>query len=254
MCGSAIRARARRDAGARGLAALCRPPAARGRASARAWFCAALLAALGASPRARAQEIRIAGPLATATEIYAVTGQHIPKRTDSWLWLSLGGTPAPDRAAGPFGGLGGQITNGLVRLPGLGPFPSELRWGPWGQLWADGTGGRAEGGLAAQLYLIGRGVHTPVDVRFGAGYGEDTLGKTPHLALTISGGPRYIEGVSWHHVVQQIEVPQLLAGWRFFLSGRRTLEAAPHYWVTGGIELELGTTWRADPSHLDEPL
>ncbi len=251
MCVSASRARPPRDGVARERAtsAFHEPG---GRALARASFCAALAAGVFTAQPAGAQEIRLGAGRLAREQIYAVTGEHIPRRTDAWMWLALGGTPAPERAASPFGGLGAQISNIVVRIGSTGAFPTELRWGPWGQLWADGFGGRAEGGLAAQIYLFGRGVHTPVDVRFGGGYGQDTLGKTPHLAVTISSGPRYIEGVSWHNELNGLEAPQLVAGWRFFLTGRRTIEPEARYWVTGGIELELGITVRADPRPLED--
>lgn len=207
-----------------------------------------LTVALASAGAARAQEIRISGPLSRET-LYAVTGRDIAARTDAYGWLELGGTPAPDKAAGPFGALGFAITNAGLFTTGLIGSPSELRWGPWGQVAMDGVGGRAEGGLAAQLYLYGRRAHAPVDLRLGAGYGEDALGRTPHVVLTISGGRRRIEGVSWPPLTdrhgEEIEVPQLVAGFRLFLSARRTIEDAPQFWVTGGVELELGATLRA---------
>jgi hypothetical protein len=150
--------------------------------------------------------------------------------------------------AGGFYGLGAQITYPVLWLRrALGVF-GELRWGPWGQMWADGSGGRAEGGLTAQLYLYGRRVHSPVDIRLGGGYGEDALGRVPHVALTISAGPRYVEAVPWHETIHSEDgdprTPQLIAGWRLWLSGRRTVEDEAIFWVSGGVELELGFTGR----------
>lgn len=213
-------------------------------------------ASLGVAAPSLAQEIRLTGPLASAGEtIYAVTERDVMARTEAYGWIQLGGTPAPDKASGPFGALGAQITNTAFRTTGYLNTPSDLRWGPWGQASIDGVGGRAEGGLAAQLYFYRRRAHAPVDVRFGGGYGEDALGRTPHLVLTIAGGRRWIEGVSWPPLTdrhgEEIEVPQLVSGFRFFLSLRGTIEERPRYWVTGGIELELGVTLRAPrPSSL----
>ncbi|MFO0591480.1 MAG: hypothetical protein U0441_28290 [Polyangiaceae bacterium] len=215
------------------------------------------LAGLWLSGSAGAQEIKLNGPLATTPDLYAVTADDIAARTDVTAWLSLGATPAPARAAGPFVGGGAEVSLPVKRLTGVLGRPSELRWGPWGQAWVDAVGGRYEGGLLAQLYLFGPRVHSPFDVRVGGGAGDDALGKAPHVALTLSGGPRYIEAVRWpaYHDErgEELSPPQLVAGWRFFFSARRTLDAAGQIWVTVGVELELGQTFRSDWSVVDAP-
>jgi hypothetical protein len=218
----------------------------------RAGACAALAAAaaLGCPRPAQAQEITLKGPLGRAHDVFDVMTQAVAVRRDASVWLSLGGSGnlAPDEAAASFSGAGAQITHALAVTSGLLGVPSELRWGPWGQVWTDGVGARGEGGLAAQLYVYRRGFHVPVDVRLGGGYGDDALGRSPHLALTIAGGPRCIEGVpafsELHARNGRLATPQLIAGWRLFVSGRRTVEPGAQYWVSAGVELELGLTAR----------
>jgi hypothetical protein len=96
--------------------------------------------------------------------------------------------------------------------------------------------------------VYGRGVHAPIDLRFGGGAGEDGLSDAPHLSLTLSAGRRYVEGVpafsDLHSDDGQPRTPQLIAGFRFFVSGRRTVEPAARTWVTAGVELDLGFTGR----------
>lgn len=188
---------------------------------------ACLLASWGS---AGAQEIRITGPLAGAPAGPRVRfGRH-----DASFWLGLGGSPAPEELAGPWTGLGAQVTFGALRV-GRG---SELRWGPWGQMWMDGVGGRAEGGLLAQLFRRWEDEqrYGVLDLRLGGGGGKSAAGDAPHLSVTIAGGPRYFEGPS----ARDEDAPSLVVGWRLFLSGRRTIEQDARTWVSGGLELELG--------------
>lgn len=210
--------------------------------------CALATGVLAAPPPAQAQEIRVTGPLGDRDKVFALMAETVTSRHDAYLWLALGGTAAPEKGASSFHGAGAEITNSLLGLSRVLGIPTELRWGPWGQMWLDGVGGRAEGGLAVQLYAYRPGVHVPVELRLGGGYGEDSLGRTPHLSVTVAAGARYIEGVPWHETIQsddgQPRTPQLIAGWRLFVSARRTVEAAPVYWLSGGVEAELGFTAR----------
>jgi hypothetical protein len=210
----------------------------------------AAAAALSRPRPAAAQEIKLTGPLAGSTNLLEAVGDRVTARHDVVGWLAFGGTPAPERAAASFSGLGAQITGPLGFAHRRLGFPAELRWGAWGQMWSDGRGGRGEGGLALQLYFFGRHAHSPVDLRLGAGRGDDLHGRSSHLTITVSGGPRYIEAVPWPGRIdrrgQSVPLPQLVAGWRFFLSARRTLDEFETLWVSGGVELELGFTerWR----------
>jgi hypothetical protein len=234
---------ARRGLGGQGRRALAQLLAA----------CAAC-GALAFAGVAAAQEIQLTGPLASddspgsGTRYFRHLQEDVAARRDATVWISLGGTPAPEKVAAPFFGAGAEISNPVTTFGRLDGQPGELRWGPWGEAWVDTVGGRAEGGLFAQLYLFGHRRHGTLDLRFGAGYGEDSLGRTPHAAITIAAGPRYVEAVPWHETIRsddgQPRTPQLVCGWRLFLSGRRTIEPEARFWVTGGLELELGFTAR----------
>lgn len=190
-----------------------------------------------ASP-AQAQEVRLTGPLAGASAM-PLTRAHWH---DGSVWAALGASILQEQNTAFMTALGAQLTFGAARLS----YRTQLRWGPWGQMMTDGTGGRAEGGLLAQLFQRAPSRISALDVRIGAGSGKDAAGVAPHWSVTITAGPRYFEEPSCSSC-RPDDAPLLLLGWRLFASARSTFEREPVVWLAGGIEMELGVVNADEP-------
>ncbi|WP_433927264.1 hypothetical protein AB3662_29630 [Sorangium cellulosum] len=211
----------------------------------RARRCAALLALLvtGGARVAGAQE---EGASRGACILLAIIESTPAVAEWSW-WLSGGGGATLGGAsAGGLGvlGVGSEMTTGLASFGSEGMYggPMELRWGPWFGVLTDLDGARGEGGLLLSVGQVRHARWGTYALRLGGGLGDDRLGRAPHLALTLTGGVRHVEGrISERGACDPPAAPApsaLASGLRLFATARAGLGDERAWQLTFGVELE----------------
>ncbi|WP_438022669.1 hypothetical protein [Sorangium sp. So ce233] len=164
----------------------------------------------------------------------------------SWWLAGGGGAMLGGASGGGLGvlGVGSEMTTGLTSFGSEAMYggPVELRWGPWFGVLTDLDGARGEAGLLLSMGQVRHARWGTYALRLGGGLGDDRLGLTPHLALTLTAGVRHVEGrISERGACDPPATPApsaFASGLRLFATTRAGLGDERAWQLTFGVELE----------------
>jgi hypothetical protein len=193
-----------------------------------------------------AQEIQVAGPVKGC--ILLLIREAVPARAEWSWWLSGGGGAlwrlGKDSLRLGVAGAGAEVSFALAQLGKQHRYggPVELRWGQWAMGSSDFHGGRGEVGLLMSVGQVAHAQWGTYALRLGGGYGDDTLGRRPHVVATFTGGVRYV--ADRYHDRGACDPPArakdsaFASGARLFATARSTLDTDRAWQLTFGVEIE----------------